>query len=133
MLRAVVNLIASAILVGGIAFVIAKLTGFRKNLPTYLGMLPSDLQKALHDAAKFGSEFVEQMDRNGELTKFLTNELKPKAQVKLNLAVEVAVKYIEGVFVKNGFPIDIDEKALEDIIQKHVWENPALFPTKQKE
>lgn len=93
----------------------------RKDVPRLIALLPSDVQKILNDAAKYASEFIEQMDIHGEL--------KAKGEEKLNLAVDYAVQYIEGVFKSNGFEINIDENEIKKAIQKYVWENPQLFPS----
>lgn len=111
-----------------VAFLVSRITSLKTEVPKLVAMLPSDLQKLVQDAADFGSMFVEQMDKNGELSKAL-NDLKPQAEQKLDLAVDYAVQYLEGIFQKSGFPVDVDQDALKAVIQKYVWDNPSLFPS----
>lgn len=118
----------SVILVGLLVAVIAQK---RKEIPNIIATLPKDIKKIIEDAAKFASEYVELMDKNGQLTQYL-NELKAKGQVKLDLAVDYAVEYIENLFIKNGLNVDIDQESIKKAIQKYVWENPEIFPSSKK-
>lgn len=124
----IIGLIILAVFSAVLAFAVKKIVELKNELPTLKTMLPTEIQRVLEEAAKFGSEFVEQMDKNGALTEYLKG-LKSKSEVKLDLAVDYAVQYIEGLFAKNGFDIDIDQEALKALIQKYVWDNPDLFPS----
>lgn len=127
-LTALINTAISIVFITILGIGVNAYVQARKNMPSVIALLPADIQKILQDAAKFGSEFVEQMDAHGELTKYLTG-LKSKAQIKMDLAIDYAVQYIEGILAKNGFVIDIDQDALKVLIQKYVWDNPQLFPS----
>lgn len=122
----ILSLLLSSIFVIVIAWGVYTVSKGRKDIPHIISLLPADLQKIVNDAAAFGSELVEQMDKQGQLTALL-NDLKPKAEQKMDLAIDYAVQYVEGIFAKNGFPVDIDQEALKAVIQKYVWDNPDLF------
>lgn len=130
-LAQIISLAISALFVLIVGWGVLKLSQGKQALPTAIKLLPADVQKIIADAAAFGSELVEQMDKNGQLTALL-NDLKPKAEQKMNLAIDYAVEYMEGIFAKNGFPVDIDQEALKQVIQKYVWDNPNIFPSSQK-
>lgn len=127
----IIGLVLSGIFILVVSVGVWALVNGKKELPHLFALLPADIQKILQDAAKFASEFVEQMDKHGEID-ILVTEYKTKAQVKLDLAVDYAVEYLEKIFLDNGYAIDIDQEQIKKFIQKYVWENPELFPSSKE-
>jgi hypothetical protein len=129
------NLIALIIVTAvglALGFLVAKFIEFRNNVPALIKTLPLEVQKIVEDAVKFGSEFVELLDAKGELTKYI-GEVLVKSRAKLDLATDFAVEYVENILKQSGLEVDIDEEEIKKLIQKYVWENPDLFPSKSEE
>lgn len=128
-----INQLTSAVFtaatIAGVAIFAYYVTRVKQNPKQAFSFLPNEVQKILWDASKYASEFVELMDKNGAIRKELLTVLHDKGQYKLNLAVDLASKYIESLFPG----LDINEDQIKDAIQKYVWENPDLFPSSKSE
>jgi hypothetical protein len=124
----IISIVLSGVFVLLFGLLVRGIVATKKEIPHVFSLLPADVQKIIQDAAKFAAEFVEQMDKHGEIDA-LVDDLKTKGQVKLNLAVDYAIQYLEKLFLDNGFTIDIDQEQIKKFIQKYVWENPDLFPS----
>lgn len=111
------NIFIGMALTALLGFLVAKVIEIKANLPHYISLLPKDIQNIVEAAAKFGSEYVEKLDENGQL--------KIKGEEKLNMAVDFAVNYVEGLI-----GVDIDQELIKNLIQKYVFDNPQLFPSK---
>lgn len=127
----VLGLVSTAVFFIFLVWIFKRVFNLKLEQPKIFALLPADLQKAILDAAKFGSEFVEKMDKNGDLTAYLDG-LKSKSEVKLNLAVDYAVQYINGVLKTNGIDITVDPAIIKLIIQKYVYDNPDIFPSSKE-
>lgn len=79
----------------------------------------------VEDAIRYAANYIEQLDRTGAF-----DDLKDKGEEKLATAVDVAVQKLEQWAADAGFNINIPEDTLKDLIQRYVWENPDLFPTR---
>ena len=103
-----------------------------------LELIPDQIEYYIEQAVQYAALFVERVDQEGHLGQFF-DEIKNKSEQKLELAVDVAVErletYINELFVQKGIDvvIDIPESFINDVIQRYVWQNPDLFPSKSKE
>ena len=103
-----------------------------------LELIPDQIEYYIEQAVQYAALFVERVDEQGHLGQFF-DEIKNKSEQKLELAVDVAVErletYINELFVQKGIDvvIDIPESFIKDVIQRYVWQNPDLFPSKSKE
>lgn len=103
-----------------------------------LELIPDQIEYYIEQAVQYAALFVERVDEQGHLSQFF-DEIKNKSEQKLELAVDVAVErletYINELFVQKGIDvvIDIPESFIKDVIQRYVWQNPDLFPSKSKE
>lgn len=103
-----------------------------------LELIPDQIEYYIEQAVQYAALFVERVDEQGHLGQFF-DEIKNKSAQKLELAVDVAVErletYINELFVQKGIDvvIDIPESFIKDVIQRYVWQNPDLFPSKSKE
>lgn len=79
----------------------------------------------VEDAIRYAANYVEQLDRAGAF-----DDLKEKGKEKLATAVDVAAQKLEQWAADAGFNINIPESTIKDLIQRYVWENPDLFPTR---
>jgi hypothetical protein len=136
------NTLISLFVVGALGLLVvgvsALLVRSKRELPELVwSILPDDIEMLIKQAVQYATLFVEKVDTEGNLGQFF-DEVKDKGQQKLELAIEVASErlevYLEMFFKERGIAIDVDipEEFLKDVIQKYVWENPALFPAKAK-
>lgn len=111
----------------------------REAVPEFiLDILPDDIEFLISQAVQYATLFVEKVDQEGHLGQFF-DEIKNKSEQKLELAVDVAAErledYINTFFIERGIDVtvDIPEGFIKDVIQRYVWQNPDLFPSKSKE
>lgn len=101
-------------------------------------ILPDEVEMLIKQAVQYATLFVEQADVDGNLSQFF-DDIQDKGQQKLELAIDLASErieaYLDMFFAERGIDlhIDIPEEFIKDAIQKYVWENPQLFPTKEKD
>lgn len=101
-------------------------------------ILPDEVEMLIKQAVQYATLFVEQADVDGNLSQFF-DDIQDKGQQKLELAIDLASErveaYLDMFFAERGIDIDIDipEEFIKDAIQKYVWENPQLFPTRTVE
>lgn len=132
-----------AVLIGVMLFiglaVLWYLVRNRDAVPQFvLDILPDDIEFLISQAAQYAALFVEKVDTEGHLNLFF-EEIKDKSAQKLDLAVEVASErleeYINRFFNERGIELNVDipEEFIKDVIQRYVWQNPDLFPSRNKE
>lgn len=111
----------------------------REAVPQFiLDILPDQLEFLIMQAVQYATLFVEKVDTEGHLDQFF-DEIKDKSAQKLELAVDVASErleeYITAFFLERGIELNVDipEGFIKDVIQRYVWQNPNLFPSRGKE
>lgn len=107
------------IILGGVRTIINRLNDAEQSLD--ISWLPDPVE----DAIRYAANYVEQLDKEGAFDSFYS-----KADEKLDAAIEEAVRRLEEWSADLGVNIDIPETVLNDLIQRYVWENPDLFPSR---
>lgn len=131
-LSGVLLLIASLVIGGILVWIIKQVPEIYLKLRSIRTTGIAEVDQLLQSAIDFATKLVEGMDQRGELDQALI-ELKGKARIKLDLAVDFAVEYIEGILAQAGVPLNIDEELIKKAIQKYVWDNPEIFPSRHAE
>jgi hypothetical protein len=97
-------------------------TDIREAFPTIYERLPLELQTIINEAIRIGADFAESIDADGQIQKYLM-EFQDKAEAKLLLATDTAVKYIEMQLDARGYKIDIPEDLIKRLLQVYVFRN----------
>lgn len=136
----VVAVIAAAvIIVGALIFGFSKLLKqFKNDVPRLTQSLLERMPSFIQEAAKYAALFIERLDEEGRLNEIIS-EYADKADAKLDAATDIAVvkveEWIAELLLRLGITdvvVDIPEQTIKDYIQKYVWENPDLFPSRAK-
>lgn len=112
-----------------LVFAISQIPVIYKKLRAIKTTGVAELDILVNSAIDFATKLVEGMDARDQLDKLLI-ELKGKSQVKLDMAVDLAVKYLEDMLKQSGIEYNIPEDTIKQAIQKYIWDNPDIFPSK---
>lgn len=127
-----IGLIIGVIITGLLVLIVQNIPALVKAVKGIKTTGVAEIDQVLKSAIDFATKFVENLDQRGLLDEALL-QLKDKGRVKLDLATDEAVKYIENVLRQSGIEVDIDEELIKKTIQQYVWDNPDLFPSKGTE
>lgn len=121
--------IIGVLVIGILVFLISQIPVIYKKLRAIRTTGVAELDALLNSAIDFATKLVEGMDERGQLDQLLI-DLKSKGQVKLDMAVDLAVEYLENMLKQSGINYNIPEETIKKAIQKYVWDNPDIFPRK---